>query len=46
MTSRFPRHRRDELHEKGEVIVRSIVKVDGQTKDFLVEGELEVTLGT
>ena len=35
----------DELHDECEIIVRSIVKVDWQTKFLLVEGELEIAFG-
>ena len=36
----------DEFHDECEIVVRSIVEVDGQTKVFLVEGELEIAFGT
>ena len=46
MTSRFPSEdSRDELHDENEIVVRPIVKVDGQTIVFLVERELEIALG-
>ena len=35
----------DELHDECEIIVRSIVKVDWQTKFLLVERELEIAFG-
>ena len=37
---------RDDLHDECEVVVRSIVEVDWQTIVLLVEGELEIALGT
>ena len=36
----------DEFHDEREIVVRSIVEVDWQSIVLLVEGELEIVLGT
>ena len=36
----------DELHDECEIVVRPIVEVHWQSIVLLIEGELEITLGT